>query len=142
MTTKQPSCDERLQEHLTGRIKDLQTLWALESSGSEDGDPDLGTLNEYGLGFDYVPAKTFRDEQDEGYFRYQLSWGGPSDEFRFFVDADYAVHRIEYWFLDWFDGAHRVLRGAQRDLLDNIWDYLTISGDAEYIRGLIQQATR
>jgi len=64
-------------------------------------DPFLG---EYGLAFDYVPAGTFQG-QEEGYFRYQLSWGGPGDEIRFYADADLHVYKIEYWFLDWYDGA-------------------------------------
>ena len=33
------------------------------------------------------------------YFRIEMGGGGPSDELRIFHD------RIEYWFLDWFDGA-------------------------------------
>ena len=30
-----------------------------------------------------------------------MSWGGPSDEFRMYDNSD----KIQYWFLDWFDGA-------------------------------------
>jgi len=59
---------------------------------------------EYGLSFDYVQTET-NGIQDEGYFRYQLSWGGPSTEFRFYVNPDMSMHKCEYWYLDWFDGA-------------------------------------
>tara|TARA_R100000808_G_C2112551_1_gene126200 strand:- start:309 stop:794 length:486 start_codon:yes stop_codon:yes gene_type:complete len=62
-------------------------------------------INQYGLGFDYVEKGTFED-QERGYFRYQLSWGGPSDEFRIFVDWDGSIDFIEYWLLDWWDGAN------------------------------------
>ena len=61
-------------------------------------------VNNYGLCFDYVEKGTFTD-QDRGYFRYQLSWGGPSDEFRIYVDYDKQITHIDYWFLDWGDGA-------------------------------------
>ena len=56
------------------------------------------------LGFDFVPAYTFED-QEEHYFRWQLSWGGPSDEFRVYTDNQNNIKTIEYWYMDWFDGA-------------------------------------
>ena len=61
-----------------------------------------------GLCFDYVEPKTW-DDQLEGYWRWQLSWGGPGDEFRLFVNPDMSLHRAEYWYLDWYDGAHVTL---------------------------------
>lgn len=68
---------------------------------------DLGSFHEYGLCFDYVAPHTFND-QAEGYFRYQISYGGPSEEYRFYTSGPaFDVHRVEFWFLDWFDGAPR-----------------------------------
>ena len=61
-------------------------------------------FNEYGLAFDYVAPYTFHD-QPAGYWRYQISYGGPSEELRFYADADYEVRKIEFWYLDWYDGA-------------------------------------
>jgi len=61
-------------------------------------------INNYGLAFDYVERGTFTD-QERGYFRYQLSWGGGQDEFRIYVDYDKQITHIEYWYLDWGDGA-------------------------------------
>jgi hypothetical protein len=80
--------------------------------------------------FDYVSPGTFNDQR-EGYFRYQLSWGGPSDEFRFFVNPDLSCHRIEYCFLDWFDGAHRVLQGRNEQLLLELWQWFCEIGSAD-----------
>jgi len=65
-------------------------------------------FNEYGLAFDYVEPGTFED-QEQGYFRYQISWGGPSEEIRFYVGIDYQPYKIEFWYLDWFDGAHTLV---------------------------------
>ena len=56
-------------------------------------------VNQFGLCFDRVEAGTFEDQR-AGYWRWQLSWGGPSDEFRLFDNGD-----LEYWYLDWSDGA-------------------------------------
>lgn len=114
------TCESRINEHLADRLSDLRRLWTAwcEGTATEDG----MSLAEYGLCFDYVAAETFTDQR-EAYFRYQLSWGGPSDEFRFFVNPDLSCHRIEYWFLDWFDGAHCVLFGEHEELLLAIWHW-------------------
>ena len=89
---RERSCADQVQEHLEDRLKEIHTA--------------------EGLCFDYVDPNTFND-QKEGYWRWQLSWGGPSDEFRIFVNPDKSVHRIEYWYLDWFDGAHVTLGAVQ-----------------------------
>ena len=52
-------------------------------------------VNQTALCWDYVEA----EGKNAGYYRLQLSWGGPSDECRIYSDI------IEYWYMDWFDGA-------------------------------------
>ena len=68
-------------------------------------------ISEYGLCFDKVEPNTFQD-QKLGYWRWQLSWGGPSDEFRIFVNEDNKIYKIEYWYLDWFDGASIIVKDS------------------------------
>ena len=81
-------------------------------------------LENYGLSFDYVAPHTFTDQPD-GYYRWQLSWGGPSDEFRIYVDELTRPARVEYWFMDWFDGAKvEVKRGAYPFIDDAIAYFL------------------
>ena len=70
---------------------------------------DLSDPEFEGLGFDYVEPHTFTD-QLEGYWRWQFSWGGPSDELRAYVNRDDRIHRLEYWFMDWMDGAKLELK--------------------------------
>ena len=89
---RQRSCADQVQEHLEDRLKELHTV--------------------EGLCFDYVDPGTFTD-QLEGYWRWQLSWGGPGDEFRIYINPDKSVHRIEYWYLDWYDGAKVTLDKQQ-----------------------------
>jgi len=79
-------CADLVEEKWTERQEDLK-------------DPEFE-----GLGFDYVEPHTF-DDQTEGYWRWQFSWGGPSDELRGFVNEHGELHRVEYWYMDWFDGA-------------------------------------
>ena len=50
--------------------------------------------------------------------------GGPSDEFRFYVSGPgFNLHRVEYWFMDWFDGASRTLRGSDLSFMSEIFDW-------------------
>ena len=116
----QPTCKERIRTHLQSRIADLSKLWELYRQDPEANDPDLGNFNEYGLCLDYVAPGTF-ERQRRGYLRYQLSWGGPGDEFRFYLDESLNPTRIEYWFLDWFDGAKIILKGQSLALLEEIY---------------------
>ena len=81
---RERSCAQLVQGEFEDRLKELHTV--------------------EGLCFDYVEPETFTD-QLEGYWRWQLSWGGPGDEFRIYVNPDKSVHRIEYGYLDWYDGA-------------------------------------
>ena len=125
------SCKDRVGYELQERVEDLRKLWNLYNEGDEDGDPDLGTFYEYGLCFDYVAPETF-EGQNYGYYRYQLSYGGPSDEFRFMTeDPDASSPPVEYWFLDWFDGAHIHLKGDDLVLLHEIWQFFVEVGSTQ-----------
>jgi hypothetical protein len=77
------------------RMSDIKKLWDEWCNGKHG-------IEEYGLSFDYVTSGTFND-QKEGYFRWQLSGGSPSEEFRFYTDAAFNVYRIEFVFMDWFE---------------------------------------
>jgi hypothetical protein len=59
-------------------------------------------VNQTALSWDYVEG----EGREAGYYRLQLSWGGPSDEFRIYINQDKEIDIIEYWYMDWFDGAH------------------------------------
>jgi hypothetical protein len=138
MTTHKGTCASRWKASKDGRIRDLRKLFAALNKGDENYDEDLGTFDEYGLCFDYVAPGTFR-EQDEGYWRYQISWGGPSDEFRFYAGGcgEQRPYRISYVFLDWFDGHERALDGPDLALMRDIWSYFAETGTtaAEYRKG-------
>jgi len=91
---KEQACIDLVEDKWTTRAEDLK-------------DPEFDAL-----GFDYVEPDTFTD-QKEGYWRWQFSWGGPSDELRGYVNENRELHRLEYWYLDWFDGAcHQVAADA------------------------------
>ena len=114
-------CEGRIDDALQSRLDDLRRLL----NGEQD--DKLGAFEHYALSFDYVAPGTF-DDQLEGYFRYLISWGGPSDEFRFFVNPDLSCHRAEYWFLDWFDGAHRIC--TTDATVRSLWRWMREGGTA------------
>ena len=124
---KQPTCAELVRGRYDGRVEDINTM--LErmvdmDATDEEREEAYTEFNEFGLCFDYVEADTFHDQPD-GYFRYQLSWGGPGDEFRFYVDQTFQrVHRAEYWYMNWFDGAKvNVEAGFAQDLWFQFSDF-------------------
>lgn len=62
-----------------------------------------GSFYDYGLSIDYVVPGTFKNK--EGYLRYQLSWGGPSEEVRFYWSpGSHEAYKIEFVYMDWGTG--------------------------------------
>ena len=112
---KQKTCSELVNDKLESHIVGLQALWDVMQDEDDadafqvlldrnildvdyikdDDKQELASvaLSEYALCFDYVGAGTF-ENQTEGYCRWQISWGGPSDEFRFFREG--SDWRVEY----------------------------------------------
>jgi hypothetical protein len=134
------TCKQRWAKHKNGRFRDLRRLWDAYQAGEQD-EPttpkhiktreELGELYEYGLAFDYVAPGTF-DRQREGYWRYQLSWGGPSDEIRFYSSSPSdEPYRIVYSFMDWYDGYHRKVAGRDEELALALWEFFQEVGSVE-----------
>ncbi len=130
----QKTCKQRVRAHYRGRIQDFRRMFkAMASDNDAKREKAFEEFSEYGLCFDYVEPETEYNPDKEGYFRYQLSYGGPSDEFRFFVGPNFKPYKIEYWFLDWFDGAPVIASGADVDLLEQVFDEFKESGTAEHV---------
>lgn len=103
---KQKKCIDLVNKKYQSRLKDLREAYNNQNI-------DLSTwLSEYGLNWDYVVPNTF-DNQEDGYYRWQLSWGGPSDEFRIYTDNEKNIQSVEYWYLDWFDGASIIVNDEE-----------------------------
>ena len=113
------TCEHYIGEALKIRLEELEEL--LLCAANEHS----GRLENYALCFEYVAPGTFKD-QDKGYWRYCMSWGGPSDEFRFYMNEDHSRVRVEYWFMDWFDGAHRDC--TKEAVALHLWFWLVSNG--------------
>ena len=132
----QPRCSERIDDHCNDRMDDLAKLWAMHCEDPEAYDDDLGNLNEYGLCFDYVDfadCGEITGNGIEGFWRYQISTGGPGEEIRFFSShATAKPHKIEFWLLDWADGAKRILQGPQLETAQALWDWFAECGSTAH----------
>ena len=139
---KEPTCKDLVKPHFRSRLNDLKAMWETYQEDPEAYTDDEDRLDEYGLSFDYVPEGTYDDLPDP-YFRYQLSWGGPSDEFRIFarrINGHWALTEVQYWFLDWFDGAYVTVLGADWEwFVDFFLSYFGESLDHVYEQAMGDQ---
>ena len=97
--SKQLKCKDLVQSSWESQEEDYKTF-------KDEGDYEslYDYVNQTALSFDKV-HKNSKENIDRSYYRLQISWGGPSTEFRAFLNADHDIDYIEYWYLDWFDGA-------------------------------------
>ena len=135
------TCADLVQPNFEERMRVLRDLWAMEDPDSEHEEHETN-IYEFGLSFDYQPAADVR----RGYWTYQLSTGGPGDEFRIYemchkvvgelVDEYHvSVDRIEYWFFDWFDGASIELIGDDFEWFKDFFTgFFVDSGTAFHVR--------
>lgn len=130
MTTTQPTCEERIEGALAGRLADFRGLSALSYACDRDDvaealreNPDARRMYRE---LDR-PAEDTAEAARERMWEYplaverftvvrvELSTGGPADWFEATIDDDGTITRVEYVFQDWFDGARRDLSGPDFD---------------------------
>lgn len=112
---------DNIDKALATRLEELKNVLQDYYDGGDK-------LFNYGLCFDYVPATNGTD----GYFRWQLSWGGPGDEFRFYTDARLHLYKVEYAFFDWFKGDIKELKHEDYELLSELFDIFQDAGACEH----------
>ena len=141
-TDRGRTCKARIKEHLKSRIEDFESFLKIADLADEldidiedinnktkdDFDEkedrekfeklqkiydELGVPNEYGLALT-KESQNFIDETIT--WRYELSWGGPSDEFEIEKSGNEII-QIIYRFKDWFDGAKLILNDTDDDFI-------------------------
>jgi len=130
---KQATCAERIRDEYVDRIETIESIFGRIDDGHNDNDNMIAAYNELDYmaldpqtPLEYIPSDTY-DGQDDGFIRWHLSWGGPEDQFRFFIDEHGGITDIEYHFMDWFDGAviNVNMTGYHAELLDRVFDLYT-----------------
>ena len=148
-TAQRPeTCDGKVRPAMESCRADIRELLAAyNGAGDDDGrvtdqdsDHEGCSIDEYALAFDYVEPGTFGDDQSEAYWRYQISTGGPGEEIRYYRSfGAMRPYRVEFWFLDWFDGAH-VDVTDDVTLAQDLWDWLEGAWSAEERRAVAASA--
>lgn len=106
------TCKELVRGAFESRMEDLRKIHAGGGSADLNGDGYMQSINEYALCLDFVQANTFPG-QNQGYTRLQISWGGPSEEFRIYT----TTPRVEFWYMDWYDGASIILDDEEANII-------------------------
>jgi len=108
-------CKERIKPACRRRLAHIRRLYVAEATGEElplEFVEDYGrSLAEYGAGIWLVEAGTWPDQRED-YVRYQLTHGGPSEEFRVYRNKD-----VEFWLSDWYDAAKVDVVGEDAELV-------------------------
>jgi hypothetical protein len=150
LSTKESKAENKAAalKHLKSRAKDF--IFYMNEGEGEDSvqDPEkwlkkakklgVGPFYQYGLSFDYVAPGTFVDNK-KGYWRYQLSFGGPSEEIRFFGDHNFGkAYKIEFVYLEWGTGCG--IDVTNEDWAKWLWDLFSEFGslEAEYDKALTE----
>lgn len=85
--------EETFLSYLEYNMSDFTTVEELEQMIQLH--KTIGSFYDYGLSFDFVDA----EKGEPGFYRYQFSYGGPSEELRIYEDGN-----IVFVYLDWFSG--------------------------------------
>jgi len=144
---KKETCQDLVGQKCNDRLKDLEDAFhyfSIEKDTARAAHDDHENLKNYedyydyanqlGLSFDYVAPSA--DGRRCGYWRWQLSYGGPSDEFRVYTDISKNIDRVEYAYLDWFDGASHQIRDiptALRDALEWFLEFSSYNQEGEQV---------
>ncbi len=108
MTTKEQTCEERIENHLANLEESVTDILKGYKGEKEGQDSEQG-FEEWS---NFPLSVETRKET-----KILLSWGGPSD-FLSVVHDGADIFTVTYHFQDWFDGASRNIEGDSK-----IWEY-------------------
>lgn len=153
---RQPTCAERIGEHLASRLENFGALVYLASGRDPATDGGLTSTERdsisqvaEGEGIDLqAPEDDRREEAQQRIYegplsverkiliRVDLSTGGPADWFEVVIDPSDPnefdrVERITYHFADWFDHAETTLVGPEFDAAREYLEALGIFEEVE-----------
>ena len=131
----EPTCDQRICEMYADtmlQIKNLIKPRIHQIGTADDIMMQYEALDGISLGFDYVSGNTIGIE--EPCFRWQLSWGGPQDEFLFPINRhiytldgggslrfDFTAESVtQYWLRDWGDSSHINLDEENNKIMNSV----------------------
>ena len=122
MNDTRPTPRERAYSLMNSRLEDLRAFNSNNYDPEEMGEPEY-----YGLSLDMVEAGTF--ENQFPFIRFQISWGGPSEEFRFYSDG-----KTSFVFMDWGEFEEITLYSDDRETVETFLmiDEFKSFGNSQY----------
>ena len=132
-TKTQKTCEQRIDEHLKGRLEDLLpdvTTWGvrkcaryLKAEGRTPGTDDVEEIRQEVL--DLIRERACQDllsVEKITTYKLCLSWGGPADYFELDWSQDSGCwDGGRYVFQDWFDGANRRITPEQAEQIAEVY---------------------
>ena len=110
-TTTEPkrTIEQLAHEHMEARARDIRDIMERQEDTNETiADQAYEDFYQYGLCFDYVAPYTFEDQR-AGYWRWQISWGGPAEEFRIYVDPETdRVKEVDFFYTEGWGDDHTI----------------------------------
>jgi hypothetical protein len=118
------SCADIVPYAMENRLNEIQELWNVYCGWEKPTDEITeDSFHEYGLSFEYVDE----GDDDNNYFRYLISTGGPSEEIRFYCYKNHfglwVFSEAEFVYMDWFDSASEMITGNHLTLVEELFEF-------------------
>ena len=113
---KNLKCVDLIQQKFQDRNDNISDIFQLKNDYQEY-ETSYEAFVSFGLSVDYIEPNTFEDQKN-GYIRYQLSYGGPSDELRFYIDDATEHEEFDLYSLGRKEFARLFLFLNKEELLD------------------------
>ena len=118
------SCADIVPYAMESRLNEIQEMWNVYCGWEKPTDEITeDSFHEYGLSFEYVDE----GDDDNNYFRYLISTGGPSEEIRFYCYKNHfglwVFSEAEFVYMDWFDSASEMITGNHLTLVQELFEF-------------------
>ena len=118
------SCADIVPYAMENRLNEMQEMWDVYCGWEKPTDEITeDSFHEYGLSFEYVDE----GDDDNNYFRYLISTGGPSEEIRFYCYKNHfgqwVFSEAEFVYMDWFDSASEMITGNHLLFVQELFEF-------------------
>ena len=123
------SCADIVPYVMENRLNEMQEMWDV-FCGNENPTDEITeeSFHEYGQSFEYVDE----GDDDNNYFCYLISTGGPSEEIRFYCYkshfGQWVFSEAEFVYLDWFESASEMITGNHLLFVQELFEYFNEYG--------------
>ena len=126
------SCADIVPYAMENRLNEMQEMWDVFCGNEKPTDEITEeSFHEYGQSFEYVDE----GDDDNNYFCYLISTGGPSEEIRFYCYkshfGQWVFSEAEFVYLDWFESASEMITGNHLHFVQELFEYFNEIGSLD-----------